>query len=150
MKTTWVLIANGSEARLFKAQKNYRDMHLLQEFYHPESREKAINLVTDAPGRYRKSVAPKSAFEEPLSPKKMETDKFAHTLANILEQGRTKNLYSNLIVIAPAHFQGLLNKCCSHFVINKIVDTLDKDYTKITEHELPNYLNGRFFGRLVA
>lgn len=145
MKATWILIANASEARLFKAKKTYRDMTLIQEFSHPESRAKITDLITDSAGRYRKSISPKSAFEETQSPKKVEADKFAHLLAEVLEQGRTQNKYVHLVFIAPSHFQGLLNKSCNHFVLDKVIETLDKDYTKIREHDLPKYLNGKYF-----
>lgn len=145
MKTTWILIANASEARLFSAKKTYKDMELIKEFHHPESREKVHNLISDASGRYRKNISPKSAFEEMHNPKKLEAEKFAQILAFTLEQGRNKNLYSNLILIAPSQFHGLLNKSCSHFVIDKVIERLDKDYTKIREHDLNKYLNGKYF-----
>ncbi len=32
MKTTWILIANACQARLFEAEKTYRQMRLITEF----------------------------------------------------------------------------------------------------------------------
>lgn len=151
MKDTWILIANSSEARLFKTEKHSRNMKLVKEFFHNESREKVENLITDAAGRYRQSTSsPKSAFEDANSPKEIEADKFAHILAQILDEGRNHNLYENLVFIAPSHFQGLLNKNCNHYVMGKVVKTLDKDYTKVREYDLPKYLNGKLSRRFAA
>lgn len=151
MKTTWILIASSSEARLFQAEKTTKDMKLIHEFHHPQSRKKNMQLVSDVPGRYRKSSStPRSVFEEPTSPKEVEVERFAQELAAILNEGRTKNLYKNLILIAPSHFQGVLNKCCNSHVKNRIVDTIDKDYTKIKQHDLTHYLDGKISLRRVA
>jgi protein required for attachment to host cells len=150
MRTTWILIANSSEARLFQAQKSTKDMTLVQEFKHPESREKAIDLVADGQGRYRNMAAPKSSFQDPSNPKQVEAERFAHQLAIILDDGRNQNLYGNLVIIAPSHFQGLLNKCVNIHVKDRISSTIDKDYTKLKEHELPAYLYGKVVIRRAA
>lgn len=145
MKATWILIANSTRARLFRMEKHNHDMELVEEFSHPQSREKIGDLITDSSGRYTKSLghSPKSAFEEPNTIKQLEALRFAHILAQILDKGRTKNLYHNLIVIAPPHFQGVLNKCCNAQVKQKIYITVDKDYTKVRQHDLSKYLNGK-------
>lgn len=143
MRTTWILIANASQARLFKAEKSTKNMELIALFFHPQSRERTVDLVSDVPGRYRNGISPKSNFEEATSPKQHEIESFAHELAEKLNEGRNKNLYKNLIVIAPSHFQGLLNKFCNSHVKNLIITTLHKDYTKVKEHDLLHYLDGK-------
>jgi|688.fasta_scaffold257227_2 protein required for attachment to host cells len=144
MRTTWILIANSSTARIFQAAKTTKDMKLICEIDHPESREKAVNLVSDLPGRYRKSSSsPLSVYEEPTNPKQVEVERFAHQLAHELNEGRNLNKYHDLIIIAPAHFQGLLNKTFNTHVKNLITITLDKDYTRLKQHELLNYLDGK-------
>ncbi|MBA2653643.1 MAG: host attachment protein [Gammaproteobacteria bacterium] len=151
MKTTWILIANASEARLFQAEKVTKKILLIDEFFHPASRKKIASLVTDVPGRYRKSTStPLSSFEETFNPKQAEALRFARELAEKLNLGRATNRYTNLILVAPPHFQGLLNKCCNHHVKNLISNTLDKDYTKIREYDLPHYLNGKLSFRNAA
>lgn len=143
MKTTWILVANASEARLFEAQKSYQKMQLIESFYHPQSREKTVNLVTDASGRYRNFSAPISAYDEPSNPKQVEAHRFAQVLAHKLNEGRTQNLYNHLVLVAPPYFHGLLNKCCNTKVKNKVVNALDKDYTKLKARELLKHLDGK-------
>lgn len=151
MKATWILIANASEARLFQTKKNPKDMRLIFQFYHPESRLKDIQLVTDGAGKYRQTPrTPKSAYEGPTNPKQVEIERFAHELAHKLNEGRNSHAYENLVVIAPSHIQGLLNKFCNSHVKNLIMVTLDKDYTKLRKEELVEYLDGRIRIRYAA
>ncbi len=150
MRNTWILIANASEARLFNAEKTTKDMQLVQAYSHQESREKIANLIDGGKGSYRKTPSPKSAYEEPTNPRQVEIERFAHQLAHKLNDGRNKNLYRNLVLIAPSQFQGLLNKFCNPHVKNLIVIRMDKDYTKYKKEELLHYLDGKIRIRYAA
>lgn len=144
MKTTWILIANACQARLFEAEKTYRQMRLITEFSHPESREKVTDLVIDNRGRYHDTKSsPAGVYDVPTNPKEVEAERFAHELAKKLDTGRTHNEYVNLVLIAPSHFQGLLNKCCKNQVKERIINTIDKDYTKLKQPQLLKYLDGK-------
>lgn len=144
MRTTWILIANASEARLFQAEKNTKNLTLLEEFKHPESREKTLDLISDIGGRYRNpGFAPGGLYQEPTPPKELEAERFAHELAVKLNKGRNLNQFHDLIVIAPPHFQGLLSRFCNSHVKMLITHIFHKDYTKLKPHELPQYLNGK-------
>lgn len=143
MRTTWILIANASEARIFQSQTP-KEIKLIRQLKHPESREKVINLVSSLAGRYRRPAATATGlYQELTSPKEVEAERFAHELALHLNEGRNQHEYKKLVVIAPAHFQGLLNKVCNSHVKNLIAQTLDKDYTKIKQHDLLHYLDGK-------
>lgn len=144
MQTTWILIANGSSARLFETEKNSTKMKLLTEFQHPESRQKITKFIDGGRGRYRsKNDVPGGIYSEPTGPRQVELERFAHELAYKLNEGRTKNLYKNLILIAPAHFQGLMNKFVKSQVKNLVSLALYKDYTKLKQHELVRHLDGK-------
>lgn len=144
MKKTWVLIANASEARLFEGEKSSNRMILLAEFFHPESREKISDLVVNNRGRYRDMKnAPSGVYQEPTNPRQVEAEKFAYELASTLNKGRVHHKFNRLILIAPSQFQGLLNKFCNHHVKHLIMNTIDKDYTKVKENQLSKYLNGK-------
>jgi protein required for attachment to host cells len=144
-QVTWILVANASKARLFKSEKPYREMKLIKEFNHPESRAKAMNLVADGHGRYSHSTgtAPSGLYEEPTSPKQLEAERFAHELARELNLARIRNKYSNLIFVISPQFHGLLKKHCDSHVLNLVISTLDKDYTKLSQHDLMKYLDGK-------
>lgn len=139
----WVLVANASEAKLYAAPFLGKELSLIEEFSHPESRNKGSDLTSDKVGHYQSNSGVGSAhgaFVEPTDPKQFEAVRFAHELANRLEKGRTSNLYAKLVVIAPPQFHGLLKKECNGHIQNLVMHYVDKDYTKLTEGELVSML----------
>src|SRR5579871_86191 len=115
-KSTWLLVADASKARIFSMHKalifqqpNPANLKLIGEYSHEKSRLKGIDLETDRMGLYG-SVT----FEEPTSPKFHEAEQFAHELLGLLETGRVSNNYRDLILVAPPSFMGILNKHMPH------------------------------------
>jgi len=138
MSATWALIANGSEARLFETDDHLKKLTLVQQFNHPESREKGSDLASDRPGHYQGETTEAShgAFNEPTDPKAYEMERFAIELAKILEEGRVHNRYGGLIIASSPHFHGLLNQHMNEHVGRLVVKHLEKDYTEVKEAEL--------------
>ncbi|HCA26563.1 MAG TPA: host attachment protein [Betaproteobacteria bacterium] len=100
MSTTWILIANASGARLFTNRGPQKGLELLKTFDHPESREKAAELVTDRPGHNKSAGNGHGAYVPATDPKYHAAEGFAQQLAKELEQGRIANGYDQLIVAA--------------------------------------------------
>jgi len=148
MENTWVLVANGSEARVFNLTKRSEGLQLVSEHLHPTSRMKGEKLASDRPGTYMgdsNSMGSASGYEEATSPKDYEIDRFAHELAGILNSGRTANSYGKLAVVAPSAFRGLLNKHMNDQVKKLVAHQIDKDYTKVNERELLGQLEPHLF-----
>lgn len=141
MKNTWLLIANGSEARLFETEFRPKSLSLLQEFTHPESREKGSELASDRSGHYQGDAgtgggATHGAFNEAIDPKEYEIERFAGELVEALEAGRTANSYQHLIIASSPKFHGLLNKQMNSHLTKLVDKHINKDYTSCTEKEL--------------
>jgi protein required for attachment to host cells len=51
MSTTWILVANASQAKLYANTGPKKGLKLVKDLKHPESREKASDLVSDRPAR---------------------------------------------------------------------------------------------------
>lgn len=141
-KKVHILVANSSEARCYATTQLGHEMDLLKQYAHPESREKSHDLVSDAPGHYKTQGAAHGAFVPHNTPHEQEVDNFARKLAEDLRSACSNNHYKHLVVIAPAHFYGLLSKHCGDQVSARIVHHIEKDYTKLPEKELQSYLNG--------
>lgn len=140
MKNTWLLIANGSEARLFETEFRPKTLTLIQEFSHPECREKGADLASDKAGHYQGDVgtgaSSQGSFSEPTDPKEYEMERFAAELVQTLDAGRNANSYQHLIVASSPKFHGLLNKKMNGH-LSKLVDRhINKDLTSFKEHEL--------------
>jgi len=136
MSITWIMVANASQAKLFANHGPNKGLDLLRELAHPESREKAANLVSDRTGNFAGS----GSYAQPTDPKQHEAERFALQIAHELEHGRTQNAYERLVLVASAPFLGLLNSRLSQQVQHKISDSINKDYTHLPVKELTGHL----------
>lgn len=143
--TTWVLTANSSSAKLY-ASDNLRidELHLVQEFVHPDSRKKVTELVSDRPGRYATDGGAHSAFVKG-SPKDVEAEHFAFELLNTLEAGAKQKSFSSLIIVAPAHFSAWIKKHFHQANLSVEPQYINKDYTKYTDKKLAETMREHLF-----
>ena len=145
MQTTWILVADASQAKIFTKTQKEPELLLVKEFSHPESRLKGEKLASDRPGHYQSKGTGHGAFVERSDPKEYEIDRFAQELAEEIESGRIQHSYNRLVVVAPPHFQVLLNKHFNDNISQVIEAKVEKEYTKLNEKELlselKNYIN---------
>lgn len=140
MSTTWILVSNASTGKLLRNAGPNKGIELVREFFHPQSREKNGDLVSDRPGRNPGAGNGHGSFVPATLPKEHEADVFAIELARELEAGRVGNQYSRLVIVAPPAFMGQLNQHLNHAVKGLVSDTLEKDYTRATDKELGQHL----------
>lgn len=147
MMIAWILVANGSEARIYQTQ-NIKNLHsnrhkleLVKEFYHPESRQKDDRLASDRLGHYQSQAGGGGSFVDSSEPKLYESERFAKELANTLEHGRVNNNFQELVLVSSPHFAGILNQSLSDHLSKMVVHQVNKDYTKDSDHELIDHLS---------
>lgn len=138
MTVTWILIANASRAHLYANDGPRKGLKSIREFAHPESRVRAAGLVTDRQGQFGPGNK-QGAFVGP-DPKVHESQRFAHELASVLEDGRTGNRYTRLIIAASPAFLGQLNDCLSAQTAQLISQRIKKDYTQTDARTLSDHL----------
>jgi protein required for attachment to host cells len=140
---TWILIASSSIAHLY-ATDNLRSGNLssIQEFSHPQSREKGSELITDGPGHINTGLTSRSTYEK-NEPKELESDQFSRELVKALNHGHNNHEFEQLVLVAAPHFYGLINKHLS-FNLNKIIH-IPKDYTKLKDRELLEALHKHLY-----
>jgi protein required for attachment to host cells len=140
MKNTWLLVANGSEARLFETEFRPKALSLLREFSHPESREKGTELASDKFGHFQgdagTGASTQGSFNEMTDPKEYEMERFAGELVQALEDGRTANSYQHLFIASSPKFHGLLNKKMNSNLSKMVDKHINKDLTSLKEDEL--------------
>ncbi len=140
MATSWILVANASEAKVYSNKGIGKGLEIVAKLSHPDSRKKTSDLVTDRPGHMQGSGNGHGSRQPATDPKQHEHDIFARELAQQLDQGRTSNSYQRLIVVAEAGFRGLLNGVMNSQVNGLVSDSIDKDYTKLNDKELATHL----------
>lgn len=132
MVVTWVVVANGSDARFFANEGCGKGLRLREHLSHPDSRKRELDLVTDAPGRTVQSAGvgtrPSIAWE--TSPKEVEMQRFAREIADHLDEGRKQGAFDRLVLVAPPQFLGLLRDTLESHNTVPVDGSLNKDYTQ--------------------
>ena len=139
---TWILVADQSRARIFRAEAKDGALEELADIIHPEGRMHGKDLTQDRPSSVQESVGgsrhgiePETTLEEKIS------QEFAHELAGLLEHGRINHDYDALVIMAAPHFLGLLRNSIGHEVSKLIVETVNKNLSRSTPAEIHEYLN---------
>ena len=138
----WVLVANAGEAKLLSMSSRFgQNLQVVKEFHHPESRQKGSDLASDRPGHQQSKGSGQGSLVEQSDPKSFEVERFAQQLGAELEAAFNTQQFEHLVVIAAAHFRGLLNQHFSQQVLNSVIRTISKDLTKADNGGLLEYLN---------
>ena len=136
----WVLVANASSARVFRME----NMHKLTEvkaFVHPESRLHEQDLVSSSPGRDTASTGMRRhAMEPKTSQKDHECQQFAKSLSEYLDDIRSKNNISQLVLIASPSFLGMLRQQLSAATQNLVTKEINKDLVHLATGDILQHL----------
>src|SRR3981189_878029 len=111
---TWILLADAASARLYVSGERPGDWTLLRQLEHAESRMRPSELLSDKPGRVKQSTGSRAALEPPTPRKKVEAERFARELAQVLDEGVVSGGCERLALgAAPALLGGLRAKLAS-------------------------------------
>jgi protein required for attachment to host cells len=119
MQKTWILIGDGSHARLFEAADAAHPWQMVRKLDREHSREKTDRV---------------ESHED-----RGEHD-FARLIAGELETARQQGTFTRLVLVAPPRFLGQLRGELSPSLEACVVKSIDKDYTHMAEAELPNHV----------
>lgn len=150
MATTWILVANESEARLLESEGSKKEIHLIKEFEHPHGKAKSRDVNSDRPGRsFNSTGSGRHALAPDVDQRAHERQVFAKELGDYLHKEFSENCYEKLALIASPQFLGELRKHVSDSLKNCIVVELDKDLPKhsVSDHELIQQLNKDLEGK---
>lgn len=138
--TTWILVANSSQAKIFKMLK-FPKMEILKTFFHEESRLHDQDLVSDRPGRAFDSVGVgRHSYESKHDPKEVEIDKFGKILADFLSVAHEGGEFTRLYVAANPSFLGVLRQEMKARLQESIVHEIPKDFTERPTEDIEKHL----------
>lgn len=142
MKTNYILVCNASRASIYATNETRlkKNLQLIIELEHKESRKKRLDLVTDRSGHYQTEHKSRGAYKDHVDPKEYEAEQFAKQLTDQLEKYYYKQAFDKLVIITPPHFFGLLEKHFSQHIIQTISQVIQKDYTLSTAPDLRKIL----------
>lgn len=129
MSTTWIVVADASRARIFRADAPNSALTEIDTLAHPESRLHEGDLVSDRTGHVVSSTTGGHNFGRDEVAKHAEADRFAAEVSRHLEQGHNQGGYAKLYLIAPPAFLGLLRQHLPKTVHDMVASEIAKDLT---------------------
>ena len=141
MKKTWVLVAHRGGARVFENKGPGTGLSLLQDIPHPDGRLRSKDLGTDEPGRSHDSHGARHSFQQEVGLAAHVAEAFARQLAGILDEGRVGQRYGRLVLVAEAHFLGILRAALSREASALVTASLNKDLGHVKTDEMPKHLH---------
>lgn len=136
MGNTWVVVADGTRARLFNRHKN-RKLEEFDTLLSPVHRLHEGDLVSDRDGRaFDSGGTGAHAVGNKNAAKDHEMTAFAKRLAARLEEGRNAGQLQRLVLIAPPRFLGQLRSHLTERSADLVALTIDKELTTLPADKL--------------
>jgi protein required for attachment to host cells len=136
-----ILVADGEHARLLRPDAD-NVLHIANSFDSATAHLLSHELVSDRPGRDFESARPGSHGVTPRhDPHQMEKVKFAHFIADQLNQAAAHEAFDRLVLVAPAHVLNDIEEALDGVVARKVVGRLAKDLVKVPNHALSPHLH---------
>ena len=139
MKTTWIIAADSSRARILQATDSDKRLDEIDDLLNPEGRVHDRELISDAHPRFHGAGGVGSDREE-MSATEHATELFAKRVGEYLDKARTAHRYDRLHLVAPPKFLGQLRKELDKEVQKLVTEELPKDLSWLKTHDLQERL----------
>lgn len=127
MENTWIVVADSSRARILSTHTRVKPPIDIEELSHPEGRMKAQELTTDRPGSTNDSHGDGRHGMEPPDLHHHHHEIFAKEIAEYLEKGRNSGKFTQLALVAPPAFLGVLRQKLDGQLSKLIAHTVQKN-----------------------
>lgn len=140
LRKLWIVVADGEHARVVSPAPK-QAFHTQRVFESPSAHKKSSDLGTDRPSRTqegatgtRHAITPKHDLHE------MEKQRFARHIAQEMNRASADGAFEQLVLVAPAHTLNDIRNELDATTAAKVVGTLQKDLTKVPDHELAPHM----------
>lgn len=139
---TWILVADESRARLFRAGASDGELEEIAAMEHPEGRMHGRDLTRDEPDGSHTAVGGIHHGFEPHTPVHEKISReFARELADLLEEGRVNHAFDQLALVAEPKFLGMLRSTLGGELSKMVVRSLPKNHTHSTPEQIRKMLD---------
>jgi len=136
-KTTWILIADGAQAKVFEHLGPGKGLRAVDDMKFEQEPLQAQEIMADRPGRsFASAGRARSAMEYSSDPVAVRERRFVEHVAEELDRRLQKGAFDRLIVAAAPTALGDLRPAFSKGVKETIMAELPKDLTNIPTAKL--------------
>jgi protein required for attachment to host cells len=136
-KTTWILIADGAQAKVFEHLGPGRGFKAIDGLMFEQEPLQAQEIMADRPGRsFASAGSARSAMEYSSDPVAVRERRFVENVAEVLDKQLQKGAFERLIVAAAPTALVDLRPAFSKGLKDTIVAELPKDLTNIPTPKL--------------
>jgi protein required for attachment to host cells len=137
---TWLLIADGSRAKVFESIGAHKMLHEIDDMALAIDLPKSGEILADKPGRTFDSVgAGRHAKENPTDPHRHLKRVFATKVVGELRRAMLAKRFDRLILVAPPAFLGDLREELPKDLKDKVADEVTSDLTNTPEQQLQTH-----------
>jgi protein required for attachment to host cells len=142
--TTWIVIADGAEAKFFAHDGPGKGLRALPELTLQQAHLKAQDIMADKPGRSIQSAGPgsRSAVEYHTDPVEVRERRFVEQVAEVLDAQLRTGAFDRLVIAAAPTALGDLRPALSEQVKATILAELPKDLTNVPTPQLAAHFEG--------
>ena len=138
--TLWIAIADGEHARIVQPDGD-NELRTLKALDAAAAHLRSRELTSDRPGRSFESATPgRHAIEPRHDPHALEKERFAHLVAEELNDAVGRDACDELVVAAPARMLHDICRALDAKAAERLAGTLEKDLTKVPNHELASHV----------
>jgi protein required for attachment to host cells len=138
---TWILIADGARARILLNTGPGHGLTPVDGLVFDGDHSATHTIVDDREGRTHSSVGHgRSAIEAHSDPHRELKSKFAHRLAEVLDDGAENKTFDRLILVAAPVTLGDLRTMISKRVATLVIGEIPHDLTKTPNADVGSHL----------
>lgn len=140
MAKQWILVADAASARLF-SRENAGSLSRVEALYHDDSRKHEGDLRTGGKGEVEDSAAHGRHQADPQTrTSEKHEDIFAKQIVARLKSGLNNDDFDELVLVAAPQFLGRLRDRLDSPLSQRLVATLDKDWTNQNDADIEKHL----------
>lgn len=141
---TWIVIADGNQARVFEHQGPGRGLVPVRELQFEQEPLRTGEIMADKPGRTGTgpSSGARSAMDYRSDPVQVRERRFVEKLARVLDEKLTEGRFARLVIAAAPMALGNIRPALSEGVRGTILGELPKDLTNVPIAKLGAHLDG--------
>lgn len=138
---TWAVVADRGRARIFAWEgEDVAALAEVESLTCPEGASHPHDLVTDKQGYFKGHSGSMQTGDPKTDFKHRSAERFAHRIVELLEEGRVRNQFGKLVLVASPMFMGELRSHIKDPLAKLIDREITKDYTTLPARDIADKL----------